>query len=354
MSIRNLSASQLAQHVADSGGASVYFRSGKHVKGPGFMVSDYGAEKPSKGPSPSADEISDYIGEHYDRASKDPEAAAGFWGDTMDVSRRVSIGAEARRRGRENLQEAAYALSSTSLGGGQTPESLNREYGADVLLNMGRTPKAEREAPRVFSEKPQGRGSSTVPKRPDEETPIYRDISEQSVQANNTWARSSNPNDFNLNEIDNDAWSLSNRHNQRRTREKSNYAPERKERRRDNLGDVFRTINRGRTMEARGKGLTVHPTKGWHPKDAGPSKVSRDTESYGYADYSSLESERSTQDRAFPYNFAQYPRAKTSDPTPAEYAKQHTDAAADLHVRMVAEHGPDYLKKFRERRGLKT
>lgn len=339
MSIRNLSAAQLADHVKQEGGASVYFRSGRHVKGPGFMVADYGAEETSAGQTPNAEEISGYIDKHYDHASKDPEAAAGFWGNTMDVSRRVSTGAEARRRGRENLQEAAYALPTTTLGRGQSPESMNREYGVDVLLNMGRTPKAEREAPRVVGvEGPRKRTVTSVPKRPDEETPIYRDMADPSVQADNAWARSSNPNEFNLNEVDNDAWSMTNRNNVRRTRDKSNYAPAREDRRRDNLGDVFRTINRGRVMESRGKGMTVDPTKGWHPKDAGPSKVARSSESQGYVDPMSVQSERATASRQ----------------TPSDYAHEQVLSAVSLHEQMVAEHGRDYLKKFRERRGLKT
>jgi hypothetical protein len=337
MSIRNLSAAQLAQHIEENDGASVYFRSGKHVEGPGLMVSDYGAETKAAGKNPTAGEISDFIGEHYDRASKDPEAAFGAWDGNLDVSRRVSTGAEARRRGRQNLQEAAFALPTTQLGSGRTPESVNREYGADVLLNMGRVPKAEREAPRVFGQS-QGRGSSTVPKRPDDETPIYRDMADPSVQANSAWARSSNPNEFNLNEVDNDAWSMTNRNNVRRTREKSNYAPERKDRRRDNLGDVFRTINRGRTMEARGKGLTVDPNKGWHPKDAGPSKVGRSEAASAFVDSSALQSERPS----------------TARQTPSDYAHEQVLSAVSTHEQMVAEHGRDYLKKFRERRGLKT
>jgi hypothetical protein len=339
MSIRNLSASQIAEHVKQKGGASVYFRSGKHVEGPGFMVSDYGAEKTSAGATPSPNEISDYVDTHYDSASKDPQAAAGFWGNTMDVSRRVSIGAEARRRGRENLQEATYALPGTQLGSGRTPESVNREDGADVLLNMGRVPKAEREAPRVVGvEGPRKRTTTSVPKRPDAETPIFRDMADPSVQADNAWARSSNQNEFNLNEVDNDAWSMTNRNNVRRTREKSNYAPAREDRRRDNLGDVFRTINRGRTMEARGKGLTVDPNKGWHPKDAGPSKVGRSEAASAFVDPAALQSERAT----------------TARQTPSEFANEQVLSAVSAHEQLVAEHGRDYLKKFRERRGLKT
>lgn len=355
MSIRNLSAAQLAQHVKDQGGASVYFKSGKHVEGPGFMVSDYGAEETSKGATPEPEEISAYIDKHVDSASKDPEAAAGFWGNTMDVSRRVTgSGAEARRRARENQQEAIYALPKQVLGGGMKPETLGREYGTDVLTNLGRTPKAEREAPKVVGvDGPRKRTVTQVPKRPDAETPIFRDVADPGLQANASWARSANPSEFNLNEISSDAWSETNRHNTRRAREKSNFNVTRDERKRDDLGDVMRVINKGRVNEIRGKGLVAHPDKGWHPKDAGPSKV-RPGEDRAAVDYANLESERSTQDRSFPHEFAQYPRAKTSDPSPAEYAQQHVDAATNLHERMVAEHGPDYLKKFRSRRGLKT
>jgi hypothetical protein len=353
MSIRNLSATQLSQHIKENDGASVYFRSGRHVEGPGFMVSDYGTETKAAGKHPTAEEITDFVGEHYDRASKDPEAAFGAWDGNMDVSRRVSIGAEARRRGRENLQEATYALPTSSLGRGQTPESLNREYGTDALLNMGRTPKAEREAPRVVGvEGPRKRTVTSVPKRPDAETPIYRDMADPSVQADSAWARSNNPNDFNLNEVDNDSWSMTDRNNERRTRAKSNYAPERKDRRRDNLGDVLRTINRGRTMEARGKGMTVDPKKGWHPKDAGPSKVLRSNESQGYVNPEALEAERGRPPLATePWRRPGY---RSEEQSPEEFARGHVQAAHEIHVQMVKEHGENYLEKFRARRGLKT
>jgi hypothetical protein len=126
---------------------------------------------------------------------------------------------------------------------------------------------AEREAPRVVGvDGPRKRTTTQVPKRPDDETPIYRDMADRSVQADPAWARSSNPNEFNLNEVENDAWSMTNRSNRRQGR------PDGSAKRTD-LGDVLRTINRGRVKEARGEGLTVHPTKGWHPKTAGPSKV---------------------------------------------------------------------------------
>jgi hypothetical protein len=356
MSIRNLSAAQMAQQVKDRGGASIYFKSGREVEGPGFMVSDYGSEETSKGATPDAGEISAFVDKHYDSASKDPEAAAGFWDDKLDVSRRVTgSGAEARRRSRENQQEAIYALPGQVLGDGRKPETIHRPYGTDILTNLGRTPKAEREAPRVVGvEGPRKRTTTQVPKRPDENTPIYRDMADPSVQANAAWARSANPNEFNLNEVSSDAWETTSRHNEPRARAKSNFTVERKESKRDNLGDVLRTINKGRVNEVRGKGLVAHPDKGWHPKDAGPSKVGRSTDTPASPDYSTLESERATPDRAFPYDFAQIERAKPDAQSPSDYAHEHVQSAVSLHEQMVAEHGHDYLKKFRARRGLRT
>lgn len=336
MSIRNVSASQLAGRVQEDGGASVYFRSGKDVEGPGFMVSDYGSEKRAKGSSPTADEISSYVDEHYETASRDPQAAFGAWGNTMDVSRRVTGGArEARVRSRQNLQEAAYALPGTPLGRGNTPESLGREYGADVLMNLGRTPKAEREAaPVVGVDGPRKRTTTQVPKRPDSETPIYRDMADPSVQADATWARSSSPNEVNYNEVDNDAWSMTNRNNPRSARPSNNYTVGRDDRRRENLGDVLRTINRGRTNEVRGKGLTADPKKGWHPKDAGPSKVGRNTETPGPVDHEALPMEYSTARRA----------------TPADHAHEQVVAAQQMHEDYLRQYGPGYLDKLRRER----
>lgn len=334
MSIRNVSASQIASQIQSSGGASIYFRSGKPVEGPGFMVSDAGVEEKSKGKTPEPHEISTFIDKHYDRASRDPQAAAGFWGENMDVSRRYAVGTQARRESRTNLQEAAYALPKTNLGGGKTPESLGREYGADVLMNMGRTPKAEREAPRVVGvDGPRMRTTTQVPKRPDAETPIYRDMADPSVQADKEWARSSNPNDFNYNEVDNDAWSMTNRNNPRQVRQKSNFNVAREEKRRDNLGDVLRVINKGRTNEARGKGLVPSP-KGWHPKDAGPSKGAANNEPRMHYDVASLESER--------------PAARQK--TPADFAHEQVLAAVQMHEDLSRQHGDNYLQKLRQDR----
>ena len=264
---------QLADYAAQEGGASVNMHTGQHAAGPGFMVADHGSERRSSGDTPTGSEIQDYADEAWPQVSSDREAHLGVWGNVMDVSRKVGIGAEARKRGREHLQEAAYALGSesspakkpTRISATENTDTLNRPYGTEVLLNMGRTPKAEREAPRVVGV--ESRRSNVVPKRPDEETPIYRDMADPSVQADPAWARSSNPNDFNLNEVENDAWSMTNRQNPRVSH------PGEDGRRRTNLGDVMRTINQGRTREARGEGLVVNAVKGWHPRTAGPSKV---------------------------------------------------------------------------------
>lgn len=271
---------QFADYVAENGGGSFNFATGKPAEGPGFMVGRTGTEKTLRTASPSAEHIQDYVDEQYPHVAGNRDAHLGAWvvqgqRTALDVSDKHSVGSEARRAGREHLQEAAYALGSgsspsgtpTRISSNETTDTLHRPWGADVLLNLGRSPKAEREAARVVGvEGPRKRTTSTVPKRPDEDTPIYRDMADRRVQANEAWARSKNPNDFNLNEVDNDAWSMTNRQNKRTVEEDGS-------RRRTNLGDVLRTINEGRTREARGEGLVAHPTKGWHRKNAGPSKV---------------------------------------------------------------------------------
>jgi hypothetical protein len=271
---------QFADYVADNGGGSFKFATGEPAQGPGFMVGRAGSEKTLRTAAPSGSDIQEYADAVHPSVASSREAHLGAWvvqGErtVLDVSDKHAVGSDARRAGREHLQEAAYALGSessssktpTRVSEHHTTDSLNRPWGADVLLNLGRTPKAEREAsPVVGVDGPRKRTTTQVPKRPDDETPIYRDMADRSVQADPAWARSKNANDFNLNEVDNDAWSMTNRQNRRTVSEDGSS-------RRTNLGDVLRTINTGRTKEARGEGLTVHPTKGWHPKNAGPSRV---------------------------------------------------------------------------------
>lgn len=263
---------QFAAYVAEHGGGSMNFHTGRMVSGPGFMVAQHGAETRTED-TPSAGDIQEFADRHYPSVVNAPNAHLGVWGNVLDVSAKQSVGSDARRAGREHLQEAAYALGTesgkpTRISSTETTDSLNRPYGTDVLLNMLRTPKAEREAPRVVGVGgPRMRTTTQVPKRPDEDTPIYRDMADPSVQADPAWARSANANDFNLNEVDNDAWSMTNRENPRIAH------PNEDRSRRTTLGDVLRTVNRGRTQEARGKGLAVHEKRGWHPQDAGPSKI---------------------------------------------------------------------------------
>jgi len=301
---------QFAEYVGEHGGGSMNFHTGRMVSGPGFMVAQHGAETRTP-EAPTSGDIQEFADRHYPSVINAPNAHLGVWGNVMDVSAKVSIGADARRAGRQHLQEAAYALGSESSPSGtptrisatETTDSLNRPYGTDVLLNMGRAPKAEREAPRVVGvDGPRKRTTTQVPKRPDEDTPIYRDMADPSVQADPAWARSSNANDFNLNEVDNDAWSMTNRENPRIAH------PNEDRSRRTTLGDVMRTIHQGRTQEARGKGLVAHETKGWHPKDAGASKIKptepedeRSPEPVRYTD--DLERERFTTGEESPEAF---------------------------------------------------
>ncbi len=293
----HIASQQFSDYVAEHGGASMNMATGQMAQGPGFMVAHHGAETKTPGSTPTPGDIQDFADKHYPSVQGNREAHLGAWGNVLDVSEKASIGSEARRLGRVHLQEATYALGSASSPSGtptrvsstETTDTLNRPYGADVLLSLGRTPKAEREAPRVVGEDgPRKRTTTQVPKRPDEDTPIYRDMADPSVQADSAWARSKNANDFNLNEVDNDAWSMTNRQNRRVAQPDGTS-------KRTGLGNVLRTINRGRTNEARGAGLTVNPSKGWHPVTAGPSKVrSSQFERTPVAHSAGLESERAT------------------------------------------------------------
>lgn len=273
---------QFAAYVAEHGGGSMNFVNGRLAHGPGFMVARPGTEERVSTP-PTGEEIQDYADRHYPSVAGDRNAHLGVWGNVLDVSTKKPVGRDARVAGREGLQEAAYALGSesspegtpTRISSTENTDTLNRPRGADVLLSLGPTPKAEREASRVVGVAGP-RKSMVVPKRPDEETPVYRDLADPSVQADPAWARSPNANDFNLNEVDNDSWSTTDRKNSRKS--DSVYRGVNKQHgagspRRTTLGDVLRTINEGRVREARGEGLVVNETKGWHPKTAGPSRV---------------------------------------------------------------------------------
>lgn len=331
---------QFADYVAEHGGGSVKFATGKPAEGPGFMVARAGSEKVLPTPTPSGEEIQDYADTQAPSVAGQREAHLGAWvtkndKTVLDVSDQESIGSGARRAGRQHLQEAAYALGSESgsrptrisqTEGIEDTDSLNRPYGTDVLLNMERTPKAEREAPPVVGVGgPRKRTVTTVPKRPDGDTPMYRDMADARVQANPMWARSTNRNDFNLNEVENDSWSMTNRQNPRKregVEQGVNKQHGADSPRRTDLGDVLRTINENRTREARGEGLVVNPTKGWHPKTAGPSRVRSSQFDQVPAEYNEgLESERMA------------PRGDEN----ADYFHSQVLAAVELHERLQRE-----------------
>lgn len=314
---------QVADYAAEHGGGSFNFQSGKAVQGPGFMVSDRSTEKKSEGTSPSAEEIQEFADSRPPSVTGDARSALGVWGGVMDVSRRHDLGSEMRRASRANVQEAAYALGSqpqtqpeparpTRINDSMTTDTINRPYGADVLTNLG--PSADSGATRAF-----------------------RDIS--SLEADTIRApgerlfgRTGNPNDISLNEVDNDSWSATNHANPRRTREETPFRPGREDRRRDNVGDVFRTINRGRLNAARGVSMTADPTKGWHHdkndrgEKVGPSKIKKSLPDVGErpdAEYTpDLESERAIR------SFA---------PNNHRYREESVQAAKDLYDRLEAE-----------------
>lgn len=272
---------QLASYVAENGGASVHFNSGRHVQGPGFMVAQLESEK-RVGGTPTAEQIQNYADSRYPAGkTPHPDAALGVWGDTLDESQKISTLPETRRVGTKNMQEAAYALPKTPVGGQGTPERLGREYGADVLLNLGKTASAsgstfldlhENEAETINQTLPRHSARQILHGRAMVEVPGVQRRGEETAAAPDTVP---DPRHASLNEVDNDSWSMTTRANVRSTvgNNKSRFRAPREERRRENLGDVLRTINRGRTYAARGSEMTVDKEKGWHPTDAKPSKI---------------------------------------------------------------------------------
>lgn len=192
----------------------------------------------------------------------------GFVVPTQDGGQvKAAIGRDARRAAREQGQAGGRVLPGTRLNPVDTTQSVNRPEGAEVLLNLGRTPKAETEAARVVGvEGPRLRTTRQVAPQ-EEETPIYLDLADARVQANSHWARSKNPNDLNMYEVENDAWEMTNKQNPLSDVEGKS------RRHRTDLGDVLRTISKGRLKDSQGAGLTANPTKGWHPRNAGPSRV---------------------------------------------------------------------------------
>lgn len=272
---------QLAPYVAEHGGASVHFNSGRHVEGPGFMVSELESEK-RVGGDPTAEQIQDYADSRYPaNKTPHPDAALGVWDGVLDESKKISTLPEARRVGSKHLQEAAYALPKTPVGGQGTPERLGREYGADVLLNLGKSQSAggstfldlhENEAETINQTLPRHSARQILHGRAMTEVAGVQRRGEESAAAPDMVP---DPRHASLNEVDNDSWSMTSRANVRSTvgKDKARFRVPREERRRETLGDVLRTINRGRMYAARGSEMTVDKEKGWHPTDAKPSKI---------------------------------------------------------------------------------
>lgn len=330
---------QLAGHVAEHGGASVYYSTGKHVEGPGFMVAEDGAEKTLKTTTPSPDDIQSFADTH-DRSS-DPHAAMGAWVDNsagktvLDSSRRMGTVPEMRVEGKRNKQEAAYALPKTPVGGQGTPERLNRPWGADVLLNLGSSqskggePFLDLHANEAETIVDSMGGKHARPNiywgRATSEIPTSARVGDEGARND----RVPDPRHISLNEVDNDSWSMTNRHNLRGA---SGLGPGRTDSRsRIQLGDTLRLINHGRTLAARGIGVTVHPEKGFHldsnekGEKVGPSKVKKDLPDVG-------ERTAPKYDAALESERVVHPLTPNNE----GYRNDAIKAAMDLHKRMSA------------------
>lgn len=310
----------VAQYAADHGGASFHFQTGKPVPSPGFMVARDGSETVSAGDSPTPEEIQNFADKHAPSVANNPKAAHGVWGNIQDVSSRETTGAEMRLESRKNRQEAAYALGS--VGGAPTrinprmdTDTINRPYGAEVLTNL--QPSGDAKGTRAFI-------SMTA-----NESDAWRHPRDRN------FAPTGNQNDISLNEVENDSWSMTNRTNKRGG---SGRGPTKRAdglKKRTDLGDVLRTINKGRTQSTRGINMTTHPTKGWHEdtnaqgQKVGPSKnrTNADDGVRSVVEHSpALASERG----GFPYQA-----------TPSEFAEQMYQSAADMHRRLAPPRPPN-------------
>ena len=343
----------VAEYAAEHGGASFHFQTGKPVAAPGFMVSRDGSEeRTASGGSPTPEEVQDYADKHAASVANDPEAAHGVWEGTQDVSRRERTGQEMRLEARKNLQEAAYALGSdagppTRINPRMTTDSLRRMNNGDrmtgqpdmgpLLPATGPLLPREREGALVLTnlrESGDAKGTRKFISMTKNESDSWR-------HPNNTlFAPTGNLNDISLNEVENDAYSMTNRNNKRGGSGRGPTPRADGLKKRIDLGDVLRTINYGRTQSIRGISMTAHPEKGWHEdtnaqgETVKPRKKRKndDDGERSVVEYSpALEAERGGTSGYRPSYQA----------TPAQWAEWSYLNAADLHRRLSPPRPPN-------------
>lgn len=141
MSNPPLSFAQMADHVAEAGGGSFDWKTHQIAEGPGFMAAFGGKERVVK--EVTAEALKDYSDKFDEVGSNTPGAHLGAWGNTLDISRKIDEGSEARDFSTVEGQEAAFALPGTKIRGEQEAgKEFGSEYGANVLMNIDH-PKGE-------------------------------------------------------------------------------------------------------------------------------------------------------------------------------------------------------------------
>lgn len=346
---------QLAPYVAEHGGASVYYATGRPVEGPGFMVSQYRdsegqkTEKTLKTTQPTAEQLQDYA--DATAADYGPNTAMGVYVDkstgrtVLDRSTKEPTVADMRRTGKREKQESGYALPRTPIGGLGTPEAIHRPDGAVVHLNLGSSP-SKGDAP--FIDMHANEADAILQQTDGLSTPrpVLFGRSQarvtSSAQVGDTGATSDwvpDQKHVSLKEVDSDAWQAGNHHN---VPGASGTGPERVEDGgRIDIGHVYNTINQGRAAAARGIGMVADPEKGWHQdvneegQKVGPRKKRKDLPDVGeratpvYDD--ALEAERV----GFNPRSGQWNRFPGREMTDAEIAEHEYGQAAFLHARLA-------------------
>lgn len=110
----SLSDEQFAQHVAETGGASVGFFSRKPVEGQGFMTAIAGHEQEQTTPI-TAKDVANYRSSKAEVAAQHPDSAHGAWGTTQDVSVQTKSPREATELGKPVGEQAAWALPQSRM-----------------------------------------------------------------------------------------------------------------------------------------------------------------------------------------------------------------------------------------------
>jgi len=137
-SLSNEQFGQMSQQVAEEGGGSFDWHTGKPVEGPGFMVSHYGAE--TEVPEATPEALKGFYEDptNASLAEKAANPTLGAWGSgpsVLDVSQKIESPQAARATGVREKQEALFALRGTEVMPGLKAEDVANPWGAEVLLH---------------------------------------------------------------------------------------------------------------------------------------------------------------------------------------------------------------------------